>query len=209
MRCRDLAWAQATASIWLTTAGVVLGQGVAVAGVPGTPWLLVITLEGLPEDVAEEEKALTAALRQAGAPRPVALDAQTATGLWARVLGRCVCCPGPHAGRRARTTSVGLLANAASAAAPLGAATWLFDVAAGLAYAAGTTEQPLAADWVAAVRQPALALGGYGALMLAPPGLTAPAMRWGYRPDALALMERLKARWDPAGILNPGVFGVG
>ena len=167
---------------------------------------MTITLEGLPEDVAEEEKALTAALRQAGAPRPVAGAAQTATDVWAQFLGDASAAQGLL---RVGVPAQHLLAcwQMLQAAAPVGATTWLFDVAAGLAYAAGTTEQPLAADWVSAVRQPALALGGYGALMLAPPGLTGPAMRWGYRPDALAVMERLKARWDPAGILNPGVFG--
>ena len=56
-----LAWAQATAAIWLATAGVVLAQGVAMPGAPAAPWLLAMTLEGLPEDVAEEEQALRCA----------------------------------------------------------------------------------------------------------------------------------------------------
>ncbi|MCJ7626018.1 MAG: hypothetical protein MUO76_21205, partial [Anaerolineaceae bacterium] len=29
---------------------------------------------------------------------------------------------------------------------------------------------------------------------------------WGYVPDTLPLMRALKARWDPKGCLNPGVF---
>ena len=46
-------------------------------------------------------------------------------------------------------------------------------------------DRPLTADWIATVRQPAVALGGYGVVMAAPPGLTDPAGRWGYRPDTL------------------------
>ncbi len=30
--------------------------------------------------------------------------------------------------------------------------------------------------------------------------------RWGYAPQSLALMRALKARWDPAGLFNPGAF---
>lgn len=30
--------------------------------------------------------------------------------------------------------------------------------------------------------------------------------RWGYHPSSLPLMKRLKERWDPLGILNPGEF---
>jgi glycolate oxidase FAD binding subunit len=29
---------------------------------------------------------------------------------------------------------------------------------------------------------------------------------WGYAPDTLPLMRQLRARWDPAGCLNPGAF---
>jgi len=35
-----------------------------------------------------------------------------------------------------------------------------------------------------------------------------PKDRWGYPSQALALMEQLKPRWDPAGILIPGGFMV-
>jgi FAD/FMN-containing dehydrogenase len=30
--------------------------------------------------------------------------------------------------------------------------------------------------------------------------------RWGYEPEGLEIMRRLKAQWDPQGILNPGEF---
>jgi glycolate oxidase FAD binding subunit len=29
---------------------------------------------------------------------------------------------------------------------------------------------------------------------------------WGHDPSALALMRRLKGRFDPAGVCNPGLF---
>jgi FAD/FMN-containing dehydrogenase len=59
---------------------------------------------------------------------------------------------------------------------------------------------------VAALRQPALAVRGYAAFVQPP--LDSRLARWGYRPDGLAIMRRIKAAWDPAQILNPGEFVV-
>ena len=66
-----------------------------------------------------------------------------------------------------------------------------------------------AAEWLAALRQPALALNGYAVIMQAPDGWREQLAIWGYKPDALDLMKKLKASWDPAGILNPHGFVVG
>ena len=62
------------------------------------------------------------------------------------------------------------------------------------------------AQRLAALRQPALAVRGYAALVQPP--LDSPLDRWGYRPDGLDVMRRIKAAWDPAQILNPGEFVV-
>ena len=59
---------------------------------------------------------------------------------------------------------------------------------------------------VLALREPALALGGY-AVLASPNGKGDSHFdRWGYAPETLPLMRRLKERWDPANCLNPGVF---
>jgi FAD/FMN-containing dehydrogenase len=51
-----------------------------------------------------------------------------------------------------------------------------------------------------------LAVRGYAAFVQPP--LDSRLERWGYRPDGLAIMRRIKAAWDPAQILNPGEFVV-
>jgi glycolate oxidase FAD binding subunit len=51
-----------------------------------------------------------------------------------------------------------------------------------------------------------LTAGGYAVAMTTPASLRPQIDPWGYQPDALALMRSLKARWDPAGILNSGAF---
>jgi hypothetical protein len=81
------------------------------------------------------------------------------------------------------------------------AASWCVDVSNGLAYALhlGATDDTLI-PWLAAVREPALALGGYAAVMAAPSGSWID--RQGYQPDGAEVMRRLKARWDPAGVMG-------
>ncbi len=69
-------------------------------------------------------------------------------------------------------------------------------------FAGGTVHARPAATRIPALRQAALALGGYAVVTSGDAGLDP----WGYTPDTLPLMRQLKARWDPAGCLNPGVF---
>ncbi len=59
-----------------------------------------------------------------------------------------------------------------------------------------------ASVWLEELRRPATALGGYAVVLRAPPERAAGLDRWGYEPQA----RRLKNRWDPAGILEPGTF---
>ena len=46
-----------------------------------------------------------------------------------------------------------------------------------------------------------------GVVLDRPPGVELEA--WGPEPPAAGLMRRVKERFDPAGILNPGVFAGG
>jgi len=203
-----LAWAQASSAHWLTVAGVVLAQAVAMPANPSAPWLLAITLEGLAEDVEAEQAALAALLRKAGAPDPVAVEQQSATGVWSEFIHSAEAAPClvrigiPPRQVRAYWAMVADTARACAA--------WCCDVADGLLYAALAPAEGDDAifSWLDNVRQPALALGGYAVVMTASDA-NGPALdRWGYRPDGIDLMRRIKARWDPAGILDPGVFGL-
>nr|HET6900977.1 FAD-linked oxidase C-terminal domain-containing protein [Ktedonobacteraceae bacterium] len=92
-------------------------------------------------------------------------------------------------------------------AALLNTGTFLADIANGLLYAMlaphGVQE---AASWLEQLRQPALALDGYAMVMNMPGTPEIPATsyhtldRWGYQPQAIDVMQRLKAQWDPQGI---------
>lgn len=61
-----------------------------------------------------------------------------------------------------------------------------------------------AAERVGIVRELALALGGHAAITDAPEELRTDP--WGPPPAGLGIMRRLRAGFDPAGILNPGAF---
>lgn len=76
------------------------------------------------------------------------------------------------------------------------------DMSSGCLYAvkATGTEDEVRA-WVEALRQPALALQGYAVVMRLAEGIHN-VERWGYRPQSLDVMQRLKRRWDPADILH-------
>jgi len=60
------------------------------------------------------------------------------------------------------------------------------------------------ADDVARVRSQALALGGHATVVDGPDDLRADP--WGPEPPGVHLMKRLRDRFDPAGILNPGML---
>lgn len=57
---------------------------------------------------------------------------------------------------------------------------------------------------ISRLRSAALATGGYAVVVGAPRESSVEA--WGYVPETLPLMRRLKARWDPKGYLNAGTF---
>jgi glycolate oxidase FAD binding subunit len=59
-------------------------------------------------------------------------------------------------------------------------------------------------DHVAEVRERAVALGGHAVVQDAPDELRTDP--WGPAPPGLAIMRRLKAAFDPAGVLNPGLM---
>lgn len=199
-----LAWAHATAPAWLVTAGVVVVQD--EPSDDGQAKLL-FTLEGLAEDVAAEREELTAQLLRASAPAPTLAEAGTATAAWAEFLSRT-----PHDACLARAGVPPQHLDLYWSMIPEEArreAQWLVDVAAGLVYGRMRPVSPAAARvWVDAVRQPALALRGYAVLQHYPTTFVTALDRWGYQPDGLTLMRRLKERWDPLGVLNPGEFVV-
>lgn len=190
-----LAWAKALLPHLLVASGLVI-----VPGTETTPPQLLITVEGVPEDVATEIAELQACLQELGAPQATEL-AQSATASWADFI------------RQATDDTLLMrigappaqLAQYAAEVSSVAKTRWFFDVANGLAYAS-TTPQSLAGatEWVDALRSPALAHMGYGLLVTLPAAYANDLNRWGYQSATHDLMVGLKQRWDPAGILNRG-----
>ncbi len=195
-----LAWAAATVPAWLISAGVILVQGATLPGLLGD-MVLVFTLEGLVDDVAAEWAEIATLLDEAGAPAPVAVNDVTADGLWADFVAR-----------HETVARIGLPPGRLRSylhdldPAVLEGATWCADVGNHMLYAGVPGDAGEVTAWLDAARPPAVARGGYALLMASPHrGLD----RWGDAPDGLDLMRAIKARWDPAAILNPGAFILG
>jgi FAD/FMN-containing dehydrogenase len=202
-----LKWAGDVLPFALVASAVVVCKGCSVPDVAGdVPCLLVYTAEGIPEDVEAEINEVRRALLAAGAPEPVERETPTGTDLWVGLLksrleqGLIV---------RAGVPPKDIAVYVQSHVDVLEAETFLADVPGGLVYAVATFDDAeTARGWVEKLRQPALEMEGYGVVMSAPETLRGALDLWGYRPETLDLMRSLKARWDPAGILNPYTFTV-
>jgi D-lactate dehydrogenase (cytochrome) len=170
----------------LLASAILLCQNSSVPGVQASPFLLVYTAEGYPQDVEAELRAARACASG------VESDAVFGVDVWANSL------------RRAPTyLRVGVPPKALpgwmeSNSTALGD-TFVADLQSGIFYAA-----PAPGTAVTALRNAALACGGYAVIGGA--GQNDSRGVWGYAPETLPLMKRLKARWDPKGCLNPGAF---
>ena len=202
---RGLEWAGKCLSLALVASAIVVAKIVNPKfQIPTSRYALAYTAEGTREDVAAELEQVKQVLRALGAPAPVQVDAPSGTDLWADLLGnssaQAVCL-------RTGVAPKDLSAYVQAQAASLDSGAFLADMANGLVYAVATPESAeQARAWVDALRKPALNAGGYTVILNAPESLRDALDVWGYQPQTLELMRSLKARWDPAGILNPGVF---
>lgn len=201
---RGVAWAQAALSTALVASGVLLGSLSHGYPLPEARFVLVYSAEGLPEDVQTELSLVRERLAELGAPEPLEVDGEAAAELWARFLaasweGRLLL----RAGAPPKEAGAYLLAREAQ----LLEGEFLADLASGLIYVAALPDGLGEAQaWLDSLRKPALAAGGYTVVLAYPHDWDGRLDRWGYQPQTLDLMQRLKARWDPAGVLNPGVF---
>ncbi len=167
-------------------------------------YLLLYTAEGTPEEVEVELGEVEQTWGRAGF-ETIADSQQTGSEAWAELLGTA---GGDLLAVRAGVPVKHLAGYLGSLPEPPGGRL-MVDYAAGLVYA---LRRPRSAgearSWLERLRRPALALGGYAIVLSAPGEIASGLDRWGYQPEALDIMGRLKARWDPAGILEPGTFVV-
>lgn len=185
-------------------------------GAGGARWGVLLLAEGLEESRTrhiEEMRTLAAA---AGGPRA---SVDVYSGAPHEALWRAVAefpSPASHPGSVvfragtpiARWLDVAAAAEAAAAGAPPAV---LAHAGVGLTYvAACTADAPALADAIARTAEDAAAapgLGGYVVVEAAPPALKPNLPVWGSAPSAAGLMRRLRAQYDPKGIMVPGRLG--
>ena len=158
---------------------------------------LGVRFEGFGHGVAHQVARMIEIAKAAGAPgEPLSDDA--AAAFWRRHDAVRTAAP-----LRVRAAALPTrFAEVAAQLAALGPQAWYATL--GVGFAGGDVDPAVAAPAITAARA-ALAAGG-GSLVIeeAPAGLGIDP--WGPPPPSLAIMQRLKRRFDPDGRLNPGRF---
>ncbi|MBX3013566.1 MAG: FAD-binding protein [Caldilineaceae bacterium] len=195
---QGIAWGQALLPTLLVASGLVLCPGKFMAKAWPTPYALVITAEGTREDVESELSEIDTRFRASNGQGHWQESTATSTDLWAAFVGGVA----PEQLLARSGIPLQQVGNYWKQVASLGPTQWCLDLAHGLAYAAHTpADGAQAQQWLTALRQPSLALGGYSVLMHTPTALHSQLDANGYQPTSRTLMHQLKARWDPKGIL--------
>ena len=172
----------------LVASGLILCHNCPQAGI-SSPDFLVYTAEGMPEDVNAELDLARAVLQPKGLDANVIDTTTSASELWADWLARDPISPILRVGVPPKNLPDLITQQEVE----LNHAAFIADIASGLLYTQGIIVETL--------RPSALALGGYAIVLKGNA-----TDRWGYQPDALAIMRKLKQRWDPLGLFNPGAF---
>ncbi len=199
-----LIWAREILPLALVASAIVLCRGYAGAGTPTSPYLLAYTAEGIAEDVQAELGQVRQALRTAGAPEPVEIETFSGTDLWSEMLSTTA---GTALQVRIGVAPKDLPAYMQGQSAILNTAPFIADIPSGCLYTIKPGEDVNAANaWLEALRKPALTNLGYAVVMDMPTELEGKVERWGYQPESIDIMRKLKARWDPRGVFHGGLF---
>jgi D-lactate dehydrogenase (cytochrome) len=159
------------------------------------PFVLVYSAEGIREDVETEIANVRAGLRALNAETPVESEMSGAE-IWTGALESAL--HGENIIARAGVPVKDLANFVATQNEDC-----IVDVANGLVYATHRADDDARA-WLAALREPAIARGGYAIVMHAPEKSRDALDVWGAPPESIALMRALKGRWDPQNVLeNP------
>lgn len=201
---QGLAWGQECLSQALVASAVTLSKGIDIPLRPAgrlysVPYWLAYSAEGLVEDVSAELDLVRAVLQAAGAPQLFESDQVSGNDLWADLVGS----PGEGVVKlRSGLAPADLPRYLQSQTAALDQAAFLVDFANGFLFTSSQFEQLGEAQaWTGYLREKAVDLGGYCVALDLPPEWESPINPWGYQPETIDLMKRLKERWDPANIL--------
>ncbi len=202
-----LPWARQACALALIASAVILCKGCERPELPSALYWLAYTAEGLPEEVEAELRQVRQKLQLTGGPAALETETLSGTDLWAELLGSA---PEHALQVRIGIPAKDIITYLEAQAALLNKGTFIADIPSGIIYsiAAGSLSKNLgeAQAWIEALRQPALATGGYAFVTSLPESWRGVIDRWGYRPDGWEIMRALKARWDPQSILNPGLL---
>ncbi len=186
----------------MVASAVLVAEDAQLPGVDAAPYTLIYTAEGVAEDVATELAQVTATLQQAGI-KQVVETATTGTAVWMQHLQRS----SPDSCAVRIGAPVKAVGDTLAKLPALPGQKQLVDCGAGFIYTTlPTLEAAQAQTWLAEVRRLTQQQGGYAVALSLPDSWRGVVDPWGYQPSALHLMRALKARWDPAGILNAGAF---
>jgi D-lactate dehydrogenase (cytochrome) len=165
-----------------------------------TPYALIYTAEGVPEDVTAELAQARNVMQDAGVTGVTQLDGLAGSDVWGEWLRA--------AAPTDTTARIGLapkdVSQVVSKLAPALEAPFIADVASGMLYTRNVN--------VKVARQAARSVGGYAIVLSGPnpSGNGNPLEVWGHASDGLDLMRALKARCEASahGLFNPGAFVV-
>ncbi|MFC2054811.1 FAD-binding protein, partial [Chloroflexota bacterium] len=196
-----LQWNHELLRLCLVASALLLCKG--VEGLSDAPYTLIYTAEGLAEDVAAELFQARDVLEVGDAGRVdqnVTLSGSEVWGHWLQAGEK-----GSYGVQK--TTSlvrVGVppkdLPSLIKILAPsLNESTYIADLANGMMYIQNGGE-------LQEIRAEAQKASGYAVRLTAPKHVIETTDHWGYVPESLELMRKLKSRWDPQGLFNPGAF---
>ncbi|HVB75050.1 MAG TPA: FAD-linked oxidase C-terminal domain-containing protein [Ktedonobacteraceae bacterium] len=189
----------------LVASAVALCNRCDVPGVPRSPYTLIYTAEGIEEDVQAELDQARDILRQAGAPEPVEIADISGTDAWVTMLSQTDDAAHVRIGLPLRDVPV----YAQDQSSILNTGAFFVDSGNGFIYVTlPASDSEAVRTTIKQLRGPALQAGGYAVVTHLPESVRGMTDRWGYTPETLDLMRRLKARWDPGVILNAGEFVV-
>ena len=205
----SLTWASAALSHALVSSAVLLCHRIPAPRFPEsvsieTPTYLVYTAEGIPEDVEAELELVLKHMVENGAPEPLEVENFSGSDLWVQLLGDET---QAELKIRSGVPPKDLSTYVLKCTKSLEDGAFMVDFANGMLYAAASPDGVGEAQaWVDELRKPALAARGYTLILESSPDWQRKLDPWGYTPSTLHLMQALKSRWDPAGILNPSAF---
>lgn len=208
-----LIWGRQLLPLVLTASSLILYKGHIgdvmdrdVADVSEHPYHLIYTAEGLPANVQTECEQVRQTLQAMGGPEPLEIEGISGTDVWVEQLRRGISGQisegHPYLQIRVGVPVKDLPTYVQDQAELLNNGTFIADISNGFVYASkGFETVEEASTWLAALRQPALALEGYAIVIDQADELQGQLDCSGYRPQGLSVMQALKARWDGQGML--------